>query len=100
MKTLLDKAASLSAGEFPKLIKCSWPLGRVRLHEDRLWLDACAEQYELLYSDIEHFQFNLFQVNITHHDPKVTRDISINGFFISRAIRKAIAEHHLPIKML
>jgi hypothetical protein len=100
MQILLKKATSISAGEFPKLVTCKWPLGRVTLYQDRIILDARIEKYELLFSEIEHFQFNLFQVNIEHHNPDVINDISVNGIITSRAIRKAIVLHRLPIKII
>lgn len=100
MEMLLEKATSISAGEFPKLVTCKWPLGRVMLYKDRIVLDARVEKYELLFSEIEHFQFNFFQVNIEHHNPDVIKDISVNGVFISRAIRKAITRHRLPVNII
>ena len=100
MVILFEKATSISAGEFPKLVTCKWPLGRVMLCQDRIILDARVEKYELLFSEIEHFQFNVFQVNIEHHNPNVIKDISVNGIFASRAIRKAIMRHRLPVKIL
>lgn len=99
MKILLNKATTISAGEFPKLVTCKWPLGRVILYQDRIILDARVEKYELLFSEIAHFQFNALQVNITHHNPNVIKDISVNGIFTSRAIRKAILRHRLPIRI-
>ena len=98
MKKLLERRTSISAGEFPKLVTCNWPLGRVVLYEDRIVLDARIETYDLLYADIDRLQFNFFQVNIEHHDPKVVKDISINGAFMSRLIKKAIMRHDLPIR--
>jgi hypothetical protein len=100
MKILLEKATSISAGEFPKLITCKWPLGRVTLYQDRIIMDARVEKYELLLSEIDHFEFNFFQVNIEHHNPNVIRDISVNGIFTSRAIHNAIARHRLPVKVI
>ena len=100
MEILLEKATSISAGEFPRLVTCRWPLGRVTLYKDRIVLDARAEKYELLFSEIEHFQFNLFQVNIEHHNPDVINDISVNGILASKAIRKAIVRHRLPVKII
>ena len=100
MEILLKRATSISAGEFPKLVTCKWPLGRVTLYQDRVILDARVEKYELLFSEIEHFQFNVFQVNIEHHNPNVIKDISVNGIFTSRAIRKAIVRYRLPVKII
>lgn len=100
MEILLNKATSISAGEFPKLVTCKWPLGRVTLYKDRIILDARVEKYELFFSEINHFQFNVFQVNIEHHNPNVIRDISVNGIFSSRAIRKAILRYRLPVKII
>ena len=100
MEILLEKATSISAGEFPKLVTCRWPLGRVRLYQDRIILDALVEQYELLFSEIEHFQFNFFQVNIEHYNPNVIKDISVNGVLISRAIRKVVEQHRLPVNII
>jgi hypothetical protein len=100
MEILFEKATSISAGEFPKLVTCNWPLGQVTLYQDRIILDARVEKYELLFSEIEHFQFNVFQVNIEHHNPNVIKDISVNGFFASRAIRKAILRYRLPVKII
>ena len=100
MQILLEKATSISAGEFPKLVTCKWPLRRVTLYQDRIILDARIEKYELLFSEFEHFQFNLFQVNIEHHNPDVINDISVNGILTSKAIRKAIVRHRLPVKII
>jgi hypothetical protein len=100
MEILLEKVTSISAGEFPKLVACKWPMGRVKLYQDRIIFDARVEKYELLFSEIEHFQFNAFQVNIEHHNPDVINDISVNGIFTSRAIRKAIVRHGLPVKII
>lgn len=61
MEKLLDRATSISAGEFPELVTCRWPLARVVLWRDRMTLDVRIEKYELLYSEIDHFQFNLFR---------------------------------------
>ena len=99
MEKLLAKAVSISAGEFPKLVTCNWPLGKVTLYDDRIVLDARVETYELLFSDIDHLQFNFLQVNIEHHNPNVIKDISVNGVRASRAIRNAIVRHRLPIKI-
>jgi hypothetical protein len=98
MEKLLDKRTSISAGEFPKLVTCKWPLGRVVLYRDRIVLDARVEKYELLYSEIDRFQFNPVQVNIEHHHPGVISDISINGIFISRIIKTAIRRYNLPVR--
>jgi len=100
MEILLKKAAGISAGEFPKLVTCNWPLGIVTLYQDRIILDARVEKYELLFLDIEHFQFNIYQVNIEHSNPNVIKDISVNGIFTARAIRKAIVRHRLPVKVI
>jgi hypothetical protein len=100
MEILLEKATSISADEFPKLVTCKWPLGRVTLYQDRIILDARVEKYELLFSEIEHFQFNVLQVNIEHHNPNLCKDISINGILISRAMRKVIMRHRLPVKII
>jgi len=97
---LLKRATSISAGEFPKLVTCKWPLGRVTLYQDRIVLDARVEKYELLFSEIEHFQFNVFQVNIEHHNPDVINDISVNEILASKAIWKAILRHRLPVKII
>ena len=99
MEKLLDKSTSISAGEFPKLVKCNWPLGRVALYRDRIVLDARVEKYELFFSDIDYCQFNFIQVNIEHHNLSVPKDLSINGIFISRIIKKTIVQHDLPIKL-
>jgi hypothetical protein len=99
MEILLERATSISAGEFPKLVTCKWPLGKVTLYNDRIVLDARVEKYEILFSDIDHFQFNVLQVNIEHHNPKIIKDISVNGILASRAIRKAIVRHRLPVKI-
>jgi hypothetical protein len=100
MEILLEKATSISAGEFPKLVTCKWPQGRVTLYQDRIILDALVEKYELLFSDIEHFQFNIFQANIEHRNPNIIKDISVNGIFTPRAIRKTIVRHRLPVKII
>jgi hypothetical protein len=100
MEILLKMATSISAGEFPKLVTCKWPLGRVTLYQDRIILDTRVEKYELLFSEIEHFQFNVFQVNIEHHNPNVIKDISGKKIFTSRAIRKTIVRHRLPVKII
>ena len=100
MEILLEKATSISAGEFPKLVTCKWPLGRVTIYQDRIILDARIEKYQLMFSEIEHFQFNVFQVNIEHHNPNVIKDISVNGIFTSWAIRKAIVRYRLPVKII
>jgi hypothetical protein len=100
MEKLLEKATSISAGEFPKLVTCKWPLGRVTLYQDRIILLARIEKYELMFSEIDHFQFNVFQVIIEHHNPYVINDISVNGILTSRAIRKAIVRHRLPVKII
>ncbi len=100
MEILLKKLTSISAGEFPKLVTCKWPLGRVTLYQDRIVLDARVEKYELLFSEIDHLQFNVLQANIEHHNPHVTKDISVNGILASRAIRKAIVRHRLPVKII
>ena len=97
MEKLLDKRTSVSAGEFPKLVTCSWPLGKVALYRDRFVLDARVEKYELLFSDIDYCQFNFLQVNIEHRNPSVPRDLSINGIFISRIIKKTIVQYDLPV---
>ncbi|MDH3590980.1 MAG: hypothetical protein OER88_03825 [Planctomycetota bacterium] len=99
MKKLLETATSISAGESPKLVTCKWPLGRVALYDDRIVLDARVEKYELLFSDIDYLEFNFLQMNIEHSNPNVIRDISVNGIFASRAIRKAIEEHRLPVRI-
>jgi hypothetical protein len=100
MEILLKRATNISAGEFPKLVTCKWPLGRVTLYRDRIILNARVEKYELLFSEIEHFQFNVFQVNIEHHNPNVIKDISVNGIFTAMAIRKAIVRHRLSVKII
>jgi hypothetical protein len=99
MDKLLEKRTSVSAGEFPKLVKCSWPLGRVTLYRDRIVLDARMEKYELLFSEIDYCQFNFIQVNIEHHNPSLPRDLSIDGVFISRIIKQTIAQHDLPVEV-
>ena len=100
MAILLEKTTGISAGEFPKLVRCKWPLGRVTLYHDRIVLDARVEKYELMFDDIKHFQINAFQVNIEHRNPNVIKDISINGIFTARTMRKAIKQYRLPLKIV
>jgi hypothetical protein len=98
MEKLIEKVTSISAGEFPKIVKCSWPFGKVAFYTDRVVIDARVERYELLYSEIDCFCFNALQVNIEHHNPDVPKDISLNGLLIPRVIRRAITHHHLPVR--
>jgi hypothetical protein len=97
VEALLDRRAGISAGEFPELVKCSWPLGRLVLYEDRVVVRAVSASYELRYDEIDAFQFNPILVNIEHHSASAPKDISVNGFFIARAVRKAVREHCLPV---
>jgi hypothetical protein len=64
MTILLEKATGISGGEFPKLVTCKWPLGRVTLYNDRIILDARVEEDELLFADIKHFQINIVVRNL------------------------------------
>jgi hypothetical protein len=99
MEKLLERSTTVSAGEFPKLVRCSWPLGKVTLYRDRIVLDARVERYELLFSEIDSCRFNFLQVNIEHHNPDVPKELSINGVFISRVIKNAIVQHGLPVRV-
>lgn len=64
---LLEKRVGVSAGDLPKLVTCSWPLGSVTMYSDRLVVNAGVELYELAYEGIDHLQINPIQVHIEHH---------------------------------
>lgn len=96
---LLEKRVGVSAGEFPKLVSCSWPLGSVTMYRDRLVVNAGVERYELAYRDIDRLQINAFQVNIEHHHPDVIDDITINGILAARRIRRTVEQHRLPVRI-
>jgi hypothetical protein len=38
-------------------------------------------------------------VNFYHHNPRVIKDISLNGFVIPGIVRKAVKEFNLPVKI-
>ena len=96
---LLNKRTSVSAGEFPKLVKADWPVGRVTLYDDRFVIFAGAEEYTLLFTDIDYLDIKVGQVNFYHHNPDVIKDISLNGFLIPGIIRKAIAQFGLQVQV-
>ncbi len=96
---LLDKRTSVSAGEFPKLVEASWPVGRVRLYDDRFVILAGFEEYILFFSDIDYLDIKVGQVNFYHHNPDVIKDISLNGFLIPGIIRKAISHFGLQVQV-
>ena len=100
MTKLLEKRTSVSAGEYPKLVKANWPIGKITLYDDRFVISAAVEEYTLLFTEIDYLDVKLGQVNFYHHNPNVIKDISLNGFLIPGVIRKAIAQFnlHVPIK--
>ena len=96
---LLEKRTSISAGEFPKIVIAKWPLGKVILFRDHIFLNALVEQYRLLYTDIDYIDFKPLQVVIYHHNLKVPKDVTIDGLFIPGILKKAIEQFYLPIKI-
>ena len=99
MTKLLEKRTSVSAGEFPKLVKASWPIGKLAVYDDRFVISAAVEEYTLLFTDIDYLDIKVGQVNFYHHNPRVIKDISLNGFLIPGIIRKAVKEFNLPVKI-
>lgn len=97
MMKLLEKRTSVSAGEFPKLVKASWPIGKVTLYDDRFVISAGFEEYTLLFADIDYLDIKVGQLNFYHHNPNIIKDISLNGFLIPGIIRKAITQYNLQV---
>jgi len=96
---LLEKRTSVSAGEYPKLVKASWPIGRFTVYDDRFVIRAAVEEYTLLFADIDYLDIKVGQVNFYHHNPNVIKDISLNGFLIPGIIRKAITQFNLQVRV-
>ena len=61
---------------------------------------TAVEEYTLLFTDIDYLDVKVGQMNFYHHNPNVTKDISLNGFLIPAIILKAIKQFnlHVPIK--
>lgn len=97
MTKLLEKRTSVSAGDYPKLVKASWPIGKVTLYDDRFVISAAVEQYTLLFTDIDYIDVKVGQVNFYHHNPNVIKDISLNGFLIPGIIRRTINQFNLNV---
>lgn len=99
MMKLLEKRTSVSAGEYPKLVKANWPIGKVTLYDDRFVISAAVEEYTLLFTDIDYLNVKVGQVNFYHHNPNVIKDISLNGFLIPLIVRKAITQFNLQVRV-
>jgi len=99
MQQLVKKRTSVSAGEFPKLVKANWPLGQITVCDDRFVLDAVSEKFTLLFTDVDYVDILPGQVNFYHHNTDVPKDIGVNGLFIARILRKAIGELGLPVRV-
>jgi len=97
MEKLFEKRTGIAAGEFPKLVKCSWPIGKITFYKDCLVVDAMVEKYTLKYSDIEYITANFLQINIIHRNPSVIKDISLNQPFLASAVKKGIQRYNIPI---
>jgi hypothetical protein len=96
---LLEKRTSISAGDFPKLVTAKWPLGKVVLFKDRMFLDALVEKYNLLYTEIDYIEIKFIEVVIYHHNLEVPKDLTIDGLIIPGEIKKAIEKFNLPVKI-
>jgi len=97
MEKLFEFGTAVSAGEFPKLVKCSWPLGKITFYRDQLVVNAVAEKYILKYADIDYIKANLLQVQIEHHNPDIIKSIWFNMIFLGNRIKKKVEEFGLPI---
>jgi hypothetical protein len=98
MKCLLDKRTSVSVGDAKGLAKATWPFGRIKLLEDRIFLNAGFKSFELLYSEIKRIRYLPFQVQIEHKSQTVPEHVDLNGFLIPKHVRQAIAAHNLPVR--
>lgn len=96
---LLEKRTSISAGDFPKLVTAKWPLGKVVLFKDSIFLNALVEKYNLFYTEIDYIEIKSLQVIIYHHNLDVPKDLTIDGLIIPGVIKKAIEKFNLPVKI-
>jgi hypothetical protein len=97
MEKLLEKRTTVYATEFPKIVKASWPFGKVTLFQDHLTLSAVFEEYTLSYSDIEIVEFQLMRVIFHHHNSQIPKTLMLSGPLIPGIIRRAIKQFNLPI---
>ena len=99
MTILLSRATSISAGAFPELISCRWPLGRVTVTDDRFIFDLRIRKFELLFSNVDYIAFNFLQANFEYHQPDLPANLSLNGLLIARQIKNLIIRHNLPVSV-
>jgi hypothetical protein len=99
MKKLFQKRTSISVGDSSNLAKASWPFGRVIFFEDQLVLEVGFKSYRLAFSEIRLIRFRTVQVQIEHRNPDVPEHVDLNGFLVSRSLRRAIQEHGLPLSI-
>ena len=97
MSILFSCTTSISAGEFPELISCRWPLGRVTVTDDRFIFDLRVRKFELLFKDIDYIEFNFLQANFEYQQPGVPANISVNGWLAARQIKALIIQQKLPL---
>lgn len=99
MEKLFEFRTAVCAAQFPKLVKCSWPIGRITFYKDCLEVSAGFEKYILKYSDIDYIKANFLDVLINHHNPEVIESIWFDMPFLGTRIKKKIKEFNIPIEI-
>ncbi len=97
MGKLFEFKTAVSAGEFPKLVTCSWPLGKITFYRDQLEINALAEKYVLKYTDVDYIKTTIIQVQIEHHNPDIIKDITFDTMFLGNRIKKKVKKFGIPI---
>ena len=62
-------------------------------------IDAVLNSYRLFFSDIDRIRFGWLTVLIEHHASDVPSLVRVWGFRLSRRLREAIQQHHLPVRI-
>ncbi len=97
MKKLFEFRTAIRAGKFPKVVKCSWPLGKITFYKEHLEVNSILEKYSLKYSDIDYIKTNFIQVKIEHHNQNIIENIWFDMLFLGNRIKKKTEKFQLPI---
>jgi len=99
MDPLFSSRAGIRAYGERGVIRADWPLGKIMLNAESLGIDALWKKFELPFSKIERLQMGWMNVRVIHHAPGVPSSIKIFGIGLPGRLRKAIAEHNLPVQV-
>ena len=98
MALLLCCRVGISAYGVGEYLDATWPLGRLMLTDEALYVTFLLMDYSLPLGDIERIRHCFpFGVVIEHHAPGVPALLGLWGFRLYGRLHEAVERHHLPV---